>query len=50
VPSSTSYDGEEQPLQATLFIKVSGQIDPNQPDVLTGSEVSGTLEAGQTVK
>jgi len=50
VPQSSSADGEEKPLPSTLFIKVSGQVDPANPNVLAGTEVTGSLEGGQTMK
>ena len=51
-PGIMILDGEESPISQAYIAagstKISGQIDLKNPDVLSGSEVTGDLENGQT--
>lgn len=51
-PSIMLLNGEDSPLSRSYIeagsTKISGQIDPKNPDVLAGSEITGDLENGQT--
>lgn len=45
-PTVMIFDGEET--FDGNFKRVNGQIDPKNPDILTGEKITGDLESGQT--
>lgn len=51
-PSIMILDGEENPVSQAYIAagrtKISGQSDPKNPDTLSGKEITGDLENGQT--
>ncbi len=49
-PISSSSESREAPREATNFIKVSGQADPKNPDLLSGKDVTGDIEKGETMR
>jgi hypothetical protein len=47
-PNPTSKTSENEDSKNFVYLDLKGQIDPKNPNLLTGKKVEGDLETGQT--